>query len=330
MLADTLHPSIYSGGGPLLHQRILSILLAGVLISVFSAALGGSNRVLADTTPPAGAVTMHGVDLYHGDSENGQVDWQAFARTQDFAYIKTDEGENFVDPMFKENYLHAEAYSVAWGPYHFLRLYSEVSARRQADNYWNRIRGTGWTVLPAVDCESHDGQQTAAGMRACIRAFITEFERVAGFKPVLYTYTSYANEFLRGYFSDCLLWVADYRGYVGALQGWTVWQAWQYTDRGSIPAVANNEVDLNKATNGILAVPLTPEKPHSAYPYIVPVRRGDATQRTVRVSPSWSASVIGTIRPGERYEIWSAVDKNGWVRIGLGGKPIGWVSAFCF
>ena len=220
-----------------------------ILVAVIAAALLAT-PALADT-PPAETAAYHGVDIYHGTSENGQIDWAQLKSTQDFVYIKADEGENWVDPMYQANVAAAKSVGLAWGTYHFLRLYSVDSCRQQADNYWARIKGTGYSLIPAVDVESHDGQATASGMRDCIRAFVDEFQRISGITPVLYTYTSYANDILRGQFTDCPLWLADYRGYAGDVVGWGAWHAWQYSDRGDVAAIANREVDLDKATSGI-------------------------------------------------------------------------------
>lgn len=213
-------------------------------------------------TPSAGTACSHGVDIYHGTSENGQINWNLLAQTQGFAYIKCDEGTSHVDPMWTSNRNAAAAYGMAWGPYHFLRLNSDPIV--QADNYWTRIKGTGYTLIPAVDVESYDGVQDASSMRRIIRAFIAEFQRISGITPVLYTYTSYANDILRGQFTDCPLWLADYRGYAGNVVSWGSWQAWQYSEHGQVEAIANNEVDLDYATSGIYMsapVPANPSAP---------------------------------------------------------------------
>ncbi|ADU26066.1 glycoside hydrolase family 25 protein [Ethanoligenens harbinense] len=205
-------------------------------------------------TPPGGAVFYHGVDIYHGTSDNGQINWNRLAQTQNFVYIKTDEGISYVDRMWTVNRTAAAAHGMAWGPYHFLRLNSDPV--EQADSFWARIRGTGYSLVPAVDVESYDGQQSAASMRQIIRVFITEFQRVSGITPVLYTYTAYANDILHGQFTDCPLWLADYRGYAGDVVGWGAWDAWQYSERGQIDAIANGKVDLDYATAEIfLAAP---------------------------------------------------------------------------
>lgn len=199
-------------------------------------------------TPPSGSAPYHGIDVYEGDS---QIDWAQVAKSQQFAWIKVSEGENYVDSSYITNLSGAKANNILWGPYQFLRMYSPESCKRQADNFWSRIKDTGFTVIPAIDCETYDGNTTSDQIRACIRAFVDEFETLSGYKPIIYTYTNYANNnALSQYFSDCRLWQADYRGYTGDT-GFPSWSAWQYTSKGTVSGIANHYVDLSIATKDI-------------------------------------------------------------------------------
>lgn len=212
----------------------------------------------------ASAVTYQGVDIYHGTSSNGQVDWAALAQQKQFVYIKADEGEHTADEMFSANVAGSKSVGIKWGAYHFLRMYSAESAVKQADYFWSRIKGTGYTLIPAVDCESYDGQQTAEGVRGCIRAFVDEFYKDAGIKPVIYCSTSYANDILHDQFTDCKLWLADYRGSPGATEGWgSTYAAWQYSGSGVISSIANY-VDLDIGTSDIFIGNTAQPKPPAA------------------------------------------------------------------
>jgi GH25 family lysozyme M1 (1,4-beta-N-acetylmuramidase) len=216
-----------------MRKKIISIALAAV-VSV------------AAVFMPVSAATYHGVDIYNG---TWIVDFSQLSRAKDFVYIKSSEGEHTADTRYETNVSGAKQFGMRWGPYHFLRMYSSASAVKQADYFWNRVKGSGYTIIPAVDCESHDGQQTAAGIRACIRAFVNEFQRVSGIKPVIYCSTSYANDILRGQFGDCQLWQADYRGYAGVVAGWS-YSAWQYSSSGVVPGISNR-ADLDVTDGSI-------------------------------------------------------------------------------
>lgn len=237
-------------------HKIITRAAAGLLVA---ALLTGA--VLADT-PPGGTASYAGIDVYHG---NGSIDWATVAQSKSWAYIKASEGENYIDPMFAANRTGAAAAGMKWGPYHFLRLYSAESAKTQADHFWARIKNTGFSVTPAVDVETHDGQQSAVVMRAIVRAFVDEFKAVSGITPVLYTYTSYANDILKDQFTDCPLWLADYRGYAGTVS-WPSYAAWQYSEKGSVVGTTGN-TDLDTATSAIFIgadTPVTGSKPSTS------------------------------------------------------------------
>lgn len=204
----------------------------------------------AAATPPSGDVRYYGVDIFHGTAEQGRIDWPELAATQDFLYFKVSEGENWEDPMYRTYLQQASAHGIPWGTYHYLRIFGVESARRQAVNYWNRIQGTGYALVPAVDIETLDGK-SAAEVRACTRAFIDTFRELSGSTPLLYTYTSFAATVLGDGFTDCGLWLADYRASTGDVAGWKSWNIWQYSESGRISAISGEPVDLNRATASI-------------------------------------------------------------------------------
>jgi GH25 family lysozyme M1 (1,4-beta-N-acetylmuramidase) len=198
---------------------------------------------------PVSAATYKGIDVYEGHSV---IDWQQVATQTQFAWIKVSEAENYVDSAYKRNISGAEANGVKWGPYEFLRLYSPESCARQAYNFWGRIRGLNYSVIPAVDVESYDNSHTSAQVIACVRAFVDEFRSLAGYNPIIYSYTSYiTNNALAANFTDCKLWQADYRGYAGTT-GWAGgWSAWQYNSKGILAGINNHYVDLSQGTADI-------------------------------------------------------------------------------
>lgn len=209
------------------------------------------------------AASLHGVDIYHGSNvlSFAALKTSGYA---DFVWIKSSEGEHTKDSQFASYSAGAQAAGIPWGPYHFLHMYSVASAVRQADFFYDQIKGRSFTVTPAVDVESYDGQEYAKDIRAIVRAFINEFYKRAGYKPVIYTYVAYANDIFDTSFTDCKLWIADYRGYHGSVPGWgTKYAAWQYSGGTARLAGVDNPVDLNLADSTIfLKAPIVqPPKP---------------------------------------------------------------------
>lgn len=85
---------------------------------------------------------------------------------------------------------------------------------------------------------------TAAQNVAICKAFLGEIER-AGYYAMLYTYTSFADNYLdMKALSAHDLWIADYRGYVGYKGPYGIWQ---HSSGGSVPGVSSARCDLNIA-----------------------------------------------------------------------------------
>lgn len=300
-------------------KAIIKRAAAGLLMSA----------LLCAAAIPASAATQQGIDISHYD---GAVDFSELKTDShgQFVYIKATEGEHTTDAWFTRNSQSAASAGVAWGPYHFFRAYSVASAQTQAEHFWRAIKGTGYTLRPVVDVETADGQQRAADVRTILQAFCDRFRQLSGEYPVIYSYTSYINEYsLAKQFGGYLLWQAQY-GPTRADTGWTA-QVWQYSDKGTVAGVTAPTVDLNVLYDtSVYESGQAVAASAAPYPYIIPVARGDNTRRTVRTSASWSARTVGRVSVGDRYEIMGPTSKSGWVQIGLGGRPIGYVSAYVF
>lgn len=186
-----------------------------------------------------------GIDVAHYD---GNVNMNLLKTEVNFVQIKATEGEHTTDSKFLVNANNAQASGIHFGFYHFLRMYGVDSAKVQADRFYNAIKEYKFDVIPTVDVEVTDSQD-APKIQADVRAFVNEFQSLAGYKPILYTYTSFANEFLGGQFSDCKLWIARYNSHVGSVIGWDKYDEWQYSDSGHLISVDNGgtAIDLDTA-----------------------------------------------------------------------------------
>lgn len=187
----------------------------------------------------AGAAEYKGIDVSH---YNGSVDWQRVSQSQQFAYVKATEGEHTNDILFKQNATQLSSANIDWGAYHFFRCYGVESAKKQAQFFYNKIKGTGYTLRPALDVETADGVQSAKEIRSMITAFCDEFKRLSGEAPILYSYTSYIKQYGLEKL-NMTLWQADYRGKcenIGLKPS-----IWQYSYKGKVAGLTSKYVDLN-------------------------------------------------------------------------------------
>ena len=221
-------------------HKIVRAAAVGMLVS---ALLAGSVSAATLETP------QDGIDISHWNVGADFAEIKAAGKT--FVYIKATEGITYNDSAYTSNRTGAAAAGLLWGAYHFMRF--NVSPEAQAEHFWQIISGTGYTLRPVVDVEVADGVQKAADVRALLERFCARFAELSGMQPVIYSYTSYINEYgLAKEFSDRLLWQADYRS-TRADTGWAA-QVWQYSESGSVAGLGGN-VDLNTMYDDAVLMP---------------------------------------------------------------------------
>lgn len=198
--------------------------------------------------------TVPGIDVSYW---NASIDWpKVSAAGLKFVFVKTSEGERYVDPTFKDNWAGAKAAGVLRGAYHFFR--SNADPGRQADCFINALKSTGdlGDLPPALDLETNDGQPNQRVISRA-RAWMDRVQSAFNKKPIIYS----GQYFLQDHFSepgggppawarDYPLWVAQYPNRYtpgmkpGLPNGWNQWTFWQYSDKGRVNGIVD-KVDLD-------------------------------------------------------------------------------------
>ena len=198
---------------------------------------------------------INGLDLSHWD---GTVVWPDVPPEYRFCLIKATEGGYIPDHLAEQHYIGAQGR--LRGCYHFWRYGAPASV--QAREFIARIRALesvgGPMELPPVvdleDCRAPKGSVIFPHIRAILATLELEF----GKKPIIYTAKWWTDPWI----GDCSwlreypLWVANYtydtsRGPYYLPRGLTKWAFWQYSDKGAVPGIAENDEDLD-VFNGTL------------------------------------------------------------------------------
>jgi len=217
----------------------------------------GSGRAHAGVIPGAqspqsvGAMAVpSGVRGTDVSSWNDPINWATVTGSGvKFAYIKATEGTYYTNSHYASDAASAKANGLYVGAYGFARPDSpdpaaQVNYLLAQANYY----ADGKTLPPMVDLEygSAVGQQNCYGLSpaqlsAWIRAFVNEFQRVAGRPPVIYTATYWWNTCTGSdtSFGNLPLAIANYGSSPSPLPaGWGKYTLWQYTDNSGIPGAA--------------------------------------------------------------------------------------------
>jgi len=178
----------------------------------------------------------------------GVVDFQkAYAAGVHFVYMKSTEGDDYVDPAFRQNWARARAAGMAHGAYHFMTWCS--TAADQAKWFVRNVPADQDALPPVLDLEwNHDSsckkKWDKADVLEKIRVMLKAMERHTGKLPIIYTDVTFNHDILEGEHFDNAFWVRSTAAEPPARYGNRQWMMWQWTQTGTLNGVVG-EVDRN-------------------------------------------------------------------------------------
>ncbi len=219
-------------------------------------ALGvGAVSGVGETAAPAQAATysVTGVDVSAHNHPNGAaINWRTVAQTEEFALVKATEGltGNYDNAWFGRDFDGAKAAGLVVGTYHFADPGTPVvdDAVGEARHYWATIKsrqGAG-VLAPALDIEKAKGL-TPTQLQGWVSAFLAETKRLSGRTPIVYTYPSFWDTYLKtNAHASNPLWIAHYGTTSPRIPGgWSSWKMWQYTSGARVAGIPDTTVDRN-------------------------------------------------------------------------------------
>lgn len=211
------------------------------------------------------------IDISHW---NGSFDWnKAVAQGVIGAYIKATQGTYILDDMFKKN--SASCPLQYKGGYHFLDYCKthypaggEITfGQKQADWFVSQMGDWKYTLPGALDIETNAAWEKIDALSAgrvlkIALAFKERYYVLTGHKPMIYC-SPYLTQWMQN-FTDCPLWIANYKVSKPTYSKWAAHALWQYSSEGDGllygNARGNKYIDLNKEGKPIAewAVNITP------------------------------------------------------------------------
>jgi lysozyme len=192
-----------------------------------------------DDTSPIANYEVHGIDVSHYQSV---INWDQVAENNiHFTYVKSTEGESYVDSMFSYNWVNSQRVGLKRGAYHFYR--PQVPALTQANHFTQTVELLPGDLPPVVDVEVLDGVAVTE-LIVGLRMYLKNIELHYGVKPVIYTYQKFYNKYLAGQFSEYPIWIARYHHRQPKLASKDNWLLWQYEQTGELLGI-KGAVDFN-------------------------------------------------------------------------------------
>ena len=145
-----------------------------------------------------------GVDV---SKNQGVVAWPAVAEAgYAFTFVKATDGQDYVDPMFAQNWEGAQAAGLLRGAYHFFRAEDDPDV--QAQWFWKTVGGKN--ELPLVVDVEESMEQSASTVIANLTRFLDSLQQWTGKPPMIYTDPGFWNGLGTSAFGGYPLWVAEY------------------------------------------------------------------------------------------------------------------------
>lgn len=192
------------------------------------------------------ALVYDGIDVSRYQKD---IDWRTTASDKNiqYVYVKATEGANYVSSHYRRNIENARKHGVKVGAYHFMR--PGLSVKSQFDNFTRIVKIEEQDLIPLLDVEKKDGWSIKQ-LQDSVKRFAQMLEAHYGCKPMIYTSSSWFNNYLGADFVGYPLFIARYSKSEPQLNFGAKWTLWQFSDKGRIKGIDAN-VDLSRFNRGV-------------------------------------------------------------------------------
>ncbi len=190
-------------------------------------------------------LAVHGVDISRWQ---GDIDWAKLrGQGANFVYIKSTDGGDHLDPMFRKNWRDAEKAGLKRGAYHF--FYWCRTGREQAEWFIRNVPKVKGALPPVIDvewnhtsrCKKRPSRETVL---AKMQAFMDMLEAHYGQRPIIYTAPDFYADNLKGAFKNYPFWLRSVAAHPSKVYPGREWVFWQYSGSGLSHGV-EGRIDLN-------------------------------------------------------------------------------------
>ncbi len=241
---------------------------------------------------------VRGIDV---SSYNGDIDFQKVKESGiEFVIIKAGEWDHTV-PKFEENFAAAKQAGLHVGFYWFSDAETVFESEKEANACITALKGKQFDYPVFIDLENdfqHEkGKETCSGI---VRTFCEKLKN-SGYYTGLYTASSWLDDVIEEDIKKkYVIWVADWRGYVGYDGEYGLWQC----GVGDIPGVTG-EVDLDYSYVDFPSI--IAEGGFNNYPKRDSENAGDSNGDCRDVANTLSIRGASPILSGEK---WFLIDEN--------------------
>lgn len=235
----------------MISEKKMRVYVLGILIIVSSLLCHAFDeedqevKVVGDKNFNSATLIYDGIDVSNYQKD---IDWRTTAKDPNikYVYVKATEGATHRQHHYRRNIENARQHGIKVGSYHFMRTTTTIQS--QFENFISVVKREEQDLVPLLDVETRDGW-TIKQLQDSVLYFAQLLEEHFGCKPMIYTSSSYFNNYLGERFASYPLFIARYAKSEPQLKFGAKWILWQFSDRGSIDGI-DALVDLSRFNRG--------------------------------------------------------------------------------
>ena len=168
------------------------------------------------------------------DSKCGQIYWSKFGRQNiQMCYLRATRSTNSVDDKFEENWKSCKKSKLPVGAMHVFDLNSDGEA--QAENFLSAAGDMTGRLLPVVEVSpgllARIFSPSVNKIGTNLRDFVNAVKRSCGAAPIIKCSKTAYDKYIKGEFSDCMIW---YESNFSQPDDDVDWTFWEYTGRAKL------------------------------------------------------------------------------------------------
>lgn len=179
------------------------------------------------------------------DDGGGEIYWSKFPKQNiQMCYLRATKSTDSADKSFEKNWAASKGSGLPVGALHIFSL--RASGKEQAENFLSAVGDLTGRLTPAVEVSpniiekifSHGVNEVGNDLRE----FVDTVKQSCGVTPIIKC-SSYAyDKYIRGEFSDCMIW---YESLFSEPDGDVDWTFWEYTSRYRLESFDNSKKYLH-------------------------------------------------------------------------------------
>ncbi|TWP30965.1 glycoside hydrolase family 25 protein [Apibacter muscae] len=187
---------------------------------------------------------LFGIDI---SKHQGKINWDSIHSINSnypitFVFVRATQGIYKKDNFFDSNWNNLKAKKFIKGAYHYYN--PDQNSSEQAKNFIKAVHLEKGDLPPVLDIEELPKNQSIDLLKKGIMNWLRLVENEYKIKPIIYSNDAYFIHHIKDLdLENYPIWVANYNPIKYPLH--TRWSFWQFSEKGIIPGITYNFVDLN-------------------------------------------------------------------------------------